>query len=469
MQFSSLNNLPNITSGDNIVKCSSLAIDSRGFPHVVWIEEKNGHNEVKYKFWDGLQWNFYNTSSIHISNDDIKISKYSLVLYKDKPIITFSTKKDSYSSINVAVFSSEWTFYSLDVSFNIEWISIVQDINDYVNYSSSSSSMSTVPFLKNYILTYGNNSVNIYGFDGTITLINQITENITSPETIKLFRVTDLVYGLVIGIIYNNTLDIKYNIFYNNSWLGIFKYIYSSQINEEIIDSDICPSFSTTNVQMLVGWISSSNDIKARHVYIDLLGNESIIEPSSLVKEEITNLTTTSNYYNGGFNKISITTKNDIPTFILSGSKNIVMTNVYGYWEEDQIYFADIENIQQISISYNNKLYILFSCSQGVYLLEESTTITDKVYPELYLMTDEKFMKTTWNEGSLTVIRLSGCNYDNKAGSMLYDSIRLLSIVVSEEDPDCASSSSTSSFSSSSSLSTSSSSSIILSNSSLST
>ena len=75
MNFSTLGQIPNITSG-NTIRSSSLILDSHGFPHIAWMEEKNGYYEVKYKFWDGLQWSFYVLPAIHRSDNNILITKY---------------------------------------------------------------------------------------------------------------------------------------------------------------------------------------------------------------------------------------------------------------------------------------------------------------------------------------------------------------------------------------------------------
>jgi hypothetical protein len=67
MYFTPLDNLSNISSGANTVEESCFQLDSRNFPHVVWKEEKNGYYIIKYKFWNGISWDFYGNSEVHRS------------------------------------------------------------------------------------------------------------------------------------------------------------------------------------------------------------------------------------------------------------------------------------------------------------------------------------------------------------------------------------------------------------------
>ena len=52
----------------------SLKIDDRGHPNIAWLDRKEGHNELKFSFFDGLKWSYYDSTTIYISKEEITSS-----------------------------------------------------------------------------------------------------------------------------------------------------------------------------------------------------------------------------------------------------------------------------------------------------------------------------------------------------------------------------------------------------------
>ena len=140
--------LTNLTNGRNDTKNISLQVDSRGFPHIVWTELKNGFNEVHYKYWDGLKWAFEGTSSL-VGNASLNSisSQYSLVIgTNDKPFIIWTSKTNKFSNINIStIISGEFVTYTEKTETELvfiggEW---AFDVGNFSSSSSDSSSLSS--------------------------------------------------------------------------------------------------------------------------------------------------------------------------------------------------------------------------------------------------------------------------------------------------------------------------------------
>ena len=443
MNFSTLGSIPNITPGTNIVGSSSFAIDSYGNPHIVWMEKKNGYYEVKYKFWDGIQWSFYNTPSVYRSNENIQITKYSLSFSYGSPIIVLGVKNRSKYSVVVAHYNknySSWDITKTSLPYNLKWVSVIKTKTS----ESSSSSVANM-----FVVTSDGAKIYVYLFDTDLTLIDDIDETIENTSTIRLNTDLGMIY-----VVNNDLNSIRYNYF--NTWTNLWTFpsfatISNSILDEKIIDTDVISIGS----QMFVGWISSSSSVKARHVYVDLEGNESAVSGNSLVKEEIPLLSLSSNYLNGGFRTIGIYGKGNAPSLILCGAKNIHLFSQYGSWFEEQLYFNGVNNVIQISAGKEDELKLALTCNNGVYFFKQNYLNKEIAYPEIYLLTRKKFYKSKWKTGELSVTYPIGCNEDDRIGAVLNNPSRPCSIIVTEEDVVCESSSSSKSSVSSASTSSS--------------
>jgi len=147
MKYSALGNKPNISQSRSPCTSPSLQLDSRGFPCISYLIEKNGYNEVNYMFWDGITWNFKDVPMVYNSKDDIVYSPNSLVLdSSENPVIVFARRRAGGSKLYFCTYTNQWNFKTLDVGYNVGWIGVVRyDRNIDTDYSSSStSSLSSV-------------------------------------------------------------------------------------------------------------------------------------------------------------------------------------------------------------------------------------------------------------------------------------------------------------------------------------
>lgn len=448
MHFSTLGTIPNITSGTNTVLTSSFVLDSSGYPHIAWIEEKQGHNEINYKFWNGLTWSYYNIPYIYNINNEYT-TKYSLILNNDSPVIIFITKLKDYYALNIVnLVDGEFVISTEELTHNINWVGITNFYNEWISSSSSSSHAS-----KNYIACNDDNIIYIYSYDGNFNLISQINETVSNSSSLRL-------YGLVnkICLVYSTSTEIKYNYYdyFTDTWfMPYFQTLTNSILSEEIIDLDIDSYYGSGYLETCIGWVSYDSNIKIRHTYVDTSGNERTSGATSLIKTDNSLTSISDTYTNGGWKTIGVTTNDGLSKIITCGSKNNLFYNQYGFWEEHTTYFDPI-NIEQIKPIEDSKMKVTLTCPQGVYYYEENSESDDAVYPELYLLTKERLNKSEWKIGELDITTISGCNYDNELGCILYDKINPMLVLTAEEDPNC----NTTSSSSSSSKSTSSSSSL---------
>jgi len=142
MKFIPLNNLPNISSSRFDSVSPSMQLDSRGFPHIVWLENKFGHNEVHYSFWDGLQWASKSSETVDWSKDSISLSRSGIVFENDAPVLAYIKRDTNSTSLNVAVSNGmSWDISSLYLPYDCLWAGISKSSRGMTYTSSSSSSI----------------------------------------------------------------------------------------------------------------------------------------------------------------------------------------------------------------------------------------------------------------------------------------------------------------------------------------
>jgi hypothetical protein len=147
MKFTPLNHQPNISNIGFESASPSMQLDSRGFPHISWLDKKQGHNAINYRFWDGLKWSQLEDSIIDRSEEEIINSNNSIILENDSPILAFS-KRDVNGSLLTVTYQSEgeWIKSQLSVDYDTKWIGIVALIEGLAFLSSSSSSGSSLGY-----------------------------------------------------------------------------------------------------------------------------------------------------------------------------------------------------------------------------------------------------------------------------------------------------------------------------------
>ena len=142
MKFIPLGYRPNVSSTRHGSSNVSLQADTRGLPHLSWLERKNGHNEIHYSFWDGQQWTYHQHPVIGWTEEELVSSGNSLVLgIYECPFIVFSRSLPSGRSA-ISIASKEengWLLDELEVDYDVKTVGLFK--YDYsVQFSSSSSS-----------------------------------------------------------------------------------------------------------------------------------------------------------------------------------------------------------------------------------------------------------------------------------------------------------------------------------------
>jgi hypothetical protein len=423
------------------------------------MEEKNGYFDIKYKYWNGIEWSFYNPISIHKSNNDVIFDQYSLIVSNNSPCITFSTKNgNNTSTINLAIYSNKWNFIQKDTDYLIKWLGMLSQNTNGIDSSSSISQ----PFDKNIVTSDGYNICVYSTENNTINLLSSLRQQIIN---ISSFRISSLFGIITMAYIDDNAVRCNFYNTITNTWaFSYFIPLINSLNSETIIDLDISCHDNYGNCEMFLSWISSSDIIRVRHSFIKFDASERISGSTSIIKEEDNDLIVTGVYYNGGYKNISVGTENNNETIICSGSKKSLFKNLYGNWNEYQLNI-DLIDCGRIIQKYDSFLKLIINSNNGVYYYENTThdigtTSSSSSYldihiPQMILMTEEKLVTTTWNNGYLTVSNIGGSNWDCKIGTLLSDPIRMTGIFVTEEDPiyNTSSSSSTNSSSTSSSRS----------------
>ena len=81
------------------IQSFSMELDSRGYPHLTWVEQKNGYYDLIYKFWNGFCWESIGTDALYRTDNEISYSNISIV--NSEIIIVFSKKNSSNSTIGL--------------------------------------------------------------------------------------------------------------------------------------------------------------------------------------------------------------------------------------------------------------------------------------------------------------------------------------------------------------------------------
>ena len=145
MKYIPISNRPNVSETRLTSISPSLRIDDRGYPHISWLEQQEGSNEVHYSYWDGLKWSYKGIPEVYLSESEITSSPDSLVLDgNNKPVIVFSRKSANGSVLTLADYGSKWDFNELEVTYDASWIGLIRYDRDIAYSSSSSSSSSSV-------------------------------------------------------------------------------------------------------------------------------------------------------------------------------------------------------------------------------------------------------------------------------------------------------------------------------------
>lgn len=480
MRYISIGNQPNVSGTRSESISPSLKIDSRGFPHVAWLDKGNNINEVMFSYWDGLKWAFKDIPRVYSSQENITYSPNALVLdTSENPIIVFSKKLGIGSRLFLASYSNQWDFNTLDVGYDIGWLGVTRyDRNIDPDFSSSSSTISLDSSLSSSSLSVGNvtsssstsssssldsassSSSSSYNdaiyfvtvYDSTNsefkiysvgnigwTLLGSKPHALTSFESM---RIDDC--GKRIGIAFIDTY-IKYNFFdiESETWSFVsFKDVISSQLYGDITEMDVEGSYSEGASVMTFGWLSKTTTMF--YVNCILCYNNGVETPpdgiSPVIESNIISVTTTSNYIVNGYNKIGVSIGGGtFNIFVMGLSTKLFYLINFNTWATEFIDISGISNgivANSIRTEYYGGVRLVVEADSGdIYYFTGSASETFPLSkPDMLLLNNLWTRRSTYSNGILSGTDISG-TYNVSSGGVLYDSERPLLISSNQSTP----------------------------------
>ena len=400
MKYLPLKNQPNVSRTRFQSMSPSMQLDGRGYPHIVWLEEREGANDLSYSYWDGLKWSYLGTSKVYVSKDEVTSSPNALILNnQDEPLIVFSRKTGTGSKLSLATYSDTWSFNSLNVIYSVGWIGIAKRSED--TYSSSSSSGGSEDN-NYYVVVYDitNSEFKIYSVDVVWTLVGSKAVDTSSYLTTKI-TVCDT--KIAIAFIEDNT-SIEYNYFdvITDLWsFGTFTTMAASILYGDIIDMDL-EGYNTVGVESFcVGWLSG-NTISS-YINSAICLSDGTVTPADLssynVESNLVDVISNSvSYLVNGYRKIGITLDDSglCQIVCLGVSSKIFSLSALNVWSEDLIDLEAVSNgnvYTYLDINYFGDVKIVIGADSGdIYYFEPSSDTTFPVAnPEVILLSGGDF------------------------------------------------------------------------------
>ena len=501
MKFTPLDNQPNVSRSRFDKLSLSMRLDTRGFAHLSWVEQKLGHNEVHYTFWDGLQWAQLGNGIVGCSEMDVLSSVDGITLDDDRPIIVFARNKSTGSSLNTSYINADgWLNSEIEVSYDVSWIGVTKT-NRIVEFSSSSGSIgsnsssssssnssssssldsssssssidssssssidsSSSSSSSSYndsnliVCSYGEDTLSVYSVHEDIWReLGQDTFSIEDFNSIKIASCGDKV-----GFVYQDENNIKYNFFDvdKEAWsFSSFQTLQSAIFSGDLVDFDIEGYYREEDGVLVVAWMEDrTSAFYIKNVCVDSNGVEFLQYGSSGTVVQRSKNVIAGDYISYGFRKIALLL-NDVylPRIFVSGLETMLYEQgIDGVWtgtgidicgHSDGIYPLQIvaklyqdDTEESIRVALNN--------FGDIYYFEQSEdTGFDMVYPYLVIMNAERLFLTQWHCGELVGTQIP-CTYLDRVGDILCESLKKVTVVIDDgEDPLCFSSSSSSSVS----------------------
>lgn len=409
MKYLPLKNQPNVSRTRFPSSSPSMMLDGRGFPHISWLEEKNGRNEVKYSFWDGLKWSYLSKSQVYTSEEDVKPSPNSIILdSNENPHIVFSRRLGTGSRLSVAEHDDEWVFDTLDVTYSIGWDGIVQKRTSSDSSSSSSSESGGGNYY--YVVVYDitNSEFKVYSVGDSWSLVGSISETTSSYSTIKI-----AVCDFKIGIAFiDEGSSVKYNFFdmYDHTWSFVsFATLSESTLYGDIIDVDI-EGYDTSGIEELcVSWLSGTDYYSYVNSAICLSDGSVSPTDSTSYNIEINSVnvdSSSSDYLVNGYKRIGVTLNGSgLPIIVCVGvSCKSFSLSALNVWSTELIDIEAVGNgnvFTYVDIGYSTDVKISFVADSGdIYYFEPSSEASFPVAsPDLVVLSadDYAYRMTSFN------------------------------------------------------------------------
>ena len=414
----------------------SLKTDSRGFPCLSFLSKGNGINEVRYSYYDGLKWNYYDTSKVYISQEDIVFSPDSLVLgADDTPYIAFARRISTGVRLSVAHYTSEWEFNDFDVDYEVGWIGIVKHVVN-IDHSSSSSSQSVDIEGSHYVVTYDSTNAQ---FRAYIVNTGWTDLNMRYGSAIldDFSQIKIDMCGAYIALAYvfdSNVIKYSFGDIISQEWSPFgFTTLAASQLYGNIIDMDLKGYFDNDNAYIAFSWISRTDNVFYICSELGIYYTAPSIDPDQIPTDgistviEANDIDMISSYIVNGYGKIGLCLKGQSPRITVTGASTKIFT-LSGIWTSDLI---DVEGVSNgivptyLDIAYSSDDTVKMSIaadSGDIYYFEPIDGDTfDISQPDMVVLSEEWAYNTFFYPELMYGNDIEG-TYDNLIGGLLKDS-----------------------------------------------
>jgi hypothetical protein len=117
-----------------------MRLDQRGFPHIAWGETQTGKYELKYSFWDGLQWAWHDQPVVDWTESNMVWSSNMLDLDDEhRPILAASRRENDLRVLSLWKYNQQWIRSDFEVDYDVGWVGVLR-YTPLADHSSSSSS-----------------------------------------------------------------------------------------------------------------------------------------------------------------------------------------------------------------------------------------------------------------------------------------------------------------------------------------
>lgn len=386
MKYLPLSNEPNVSRSRFSSASPSMQLDSRGYPHISWLEGKVGTNEINYAFWDGLKWSYLGTSTVYISEEDINPSPNSMVLdSQDKPMIAFSRKIGEGSRLSLATYDDGWQFTTLDVDYDVGWVGIVKRNPTLDSSSSSSGSYGGSEVFYAVVYDATDSEFNIYAISSSWTAIGNLSASTEFYSTVKISMCLD---KIAIAFIEDSS-SIEYNFFdvISQTWsFGSFATLTASESYGSITEMDMEGYYTEGSglEWFCVGWLSNTDYIS--YISSAICYPSGVITPTdgSSYNIEVNAsdvIVSSSDYLVNGYRKIGVTLETSsgigYPRIVCLGVSSKMFTLLPALtWQEDLLDIEAVGNgnvFTYLDVNYSDDVKISFVADSGdIYYVEPS-------------------------------------------------------------------------------------------------
>jgi hypothetical protein len=317
-----------ILTNQNQPEYFSMALDDRGYPHLSWVEQKNGHYDLVYKFWNGICWETLETEVLYRSDDEVT---YSNIMIVNNEVLIIFTKKSYDNSIIGFIRIDQVVTEVIEYQTNgfVDWVGLITDKSEKE---------------RPYVISYESNSFKIYQLtDENLLLQSSIDYTITDFDQIKIATTKD---HFIVAI--NNENNIEFNFFdyTTNLWDDTdFVELISSVTTGEIISFDL--DGLNDSSQAGFTWIENNDSEKVHYLTTDSSGIETILDQDPIYDKE-TSLEAPEGFTIGGFTNVGLSYESDTnPHIVALGAQNVKFSYTTE-WEQEVLGAPLLRNQNQL-------------------------------------------------------------------------------------------------------------------------